>query len=242
MRILAAADLHYSLPQFDWVGENVGRFDMLVLAGDLLDLGSAVDLDVQELVVRRYLKKFAATKMVMASSGNHDIGDPERAGERVAMWLERMKSEGIRPDYSCFEKDGIVISVCPWWDGPESRKQTEARLEEDARKEKRVWLWLHHFPPQGTGVAWTGKEDGGDSQVRDWIMKYQPDFVFSGHIHYAPFYAKGSWGSQIGKTWIFNAGRQPGEEPTRIVLDLAARRAEWFSAEGIEELDLGPAG
>ena len=37
MRLLAVADLHYSLPQFDWVLEVAPDFDVVVLAGDLLE-------------------------------------------------------------------------------------------------------------------------------------------------------------------------------------------------------------
>ena len=43
MRLLAVADLHYSLPQFDWVLESAKDFDVVVLAGDLLELSSLVD-------------------------------------------------------------------------------------------------------------------------------------------------------------------------------------------------------
>lgn len=240
MRILAVADLHYSLQQFDWVAENMGGCDLLVLAGDLLDLGSQVDLDIQEEVVRRYLRKFSRHITVVASSGNHDIGEPTRNGERVALWLERLKSPSIFADYSSFEKDGTLFSICPWWDGPITMERTASLLAEDAAKDKKAWIWLHHFPPQGTGVAWTGKTDGGDPQIREWIGKYQPDFVFSGHIHHAPFYSQGDWNSKLGKTWIFNAGRQPGRIPTRIVLDLTRGQAEWTSSEGIETIEIPP--
>jgi hypothetical protein len=34
----------------------------------------------------------------------------------------------------------------------------------------------------------------------------------------------------------FNAGKRPGPEPTRIVLDLEALRGHWHSAENIEEV------
>ena len=47
MRLLAVADLHYSLPQFDWVLEVAADFDVVVLAGDLLELGSIVDRRAQ---------------------------------------------------------------------------------------------------------------------------------------------------------------------------------------------------
>ena len=49
------SDLHYCLPQLDWVVQVAPKFDLVVLAGDCLDVSSAVPLDVQAVVVRRYL-------------------------------------------------------------------------------------------------------------------------------------------------------------------------------------------
>ncbi len=238
MRILAIADLHYALRQFDWVGEHVENFDLLVLAGDLLDLGSAVDLDVQEVVVEKYLRKFARQRMLLSSSGNHDIQELLADGERAALWMESLKSPKLKPDYESYQTGDILFTVCPWWDGPDTRARTEQCLMADAAKPKKTWIWLHHNPPLGTPVAWTGKEDGGDPVALEWIQLYQPDFVFSGHIHNAPFYAAGSWHTRIGKSVVFNAGKQPGGEPTRIILDLDTRRAVWNSLESDEVLEV----
>lgn len=236
MRILAVADLHYALRQFDWVGAKLEDFDLLVMAGDLLDLSSAVDMDVQELVVEKYLRRFSSRRTLLSSSGNHDIQDLQSNGERSATWMESLKSSTLKPDYDCLNSDNIVFTVCPWWDGPDSRAKTEQRLGADAAKPKDTWIWLHHNPPLGTPVAWTGRGDGGDAVALEWIKHYQPDFVFSGHIHNAPFYADGSWHCRIGKTFVFNPGKQPGGEPTHIVLDLKARRADWISIESSESL------
>ncbi|MDX6766163.1 MAG: metallophosphoesterase [Candidatus Methylacidiphilales bacterium] len=238
MRILAAADLHYALRQFDWLGTDAPACDLLVLAGDLLDMGSSVDLEVQEVVVQKYLRRYSAGKVLLTSSGNHDIQDLSPTGERTARWMKELGGDSIKSDYDSHEQDGVLFSVCSWWDGPVSRAQTEARLAEDAARAKKAWIWLHHNPPARTPVAWTGKHDGGDPVVVEWIEQYQPDLVFSGHIHNAPFYGEGSWHARIGKTWIFNPGKQIGGEPTRILVDLAARRAQWFSAEGVDTLEL----
>lgn len=238
MRILAVADLHYALRQFDWVGERLGDFDLLVLAGDLLDLGSAVDLDVQEVVIQKYLRRFAARLPLLSSSGNHDIEEIRPDGERTARWMERLADTWLKPDYTSFEQDGVLFTVCPWWDGPDTRAKAERRLAADSTRPKRIWIWLHHNPPAGTPIAWTGSEDGGDGVALDWIHRYQPDFVFSGHIHNAPFYAEGSWHAKIGKSVVFNAGKQPGGEPTHIVLDLGKREARWSSMEEDASLEV----
>ena len=41
--MLFVADLHYTLKQLDWLVANAGRFDLVVIGGDLLDIGSALD-------------------------------------------------------------------------------------------------------------------------------------------------------------------------------------------------------
>ena len=73
MRCFFVADLHYSLPQFDWVLQAAGRYDVLVLAGDALDLGSIVDFRAQTLVVRKYLERLASVTRLIVYSGNHDL-------------------------------------------------------------------------------------------------------------------------------------------------------------------------
>ena len=65
MRILLVSDLHYTLPQFDWVVRVAPNYDLVVMAGDSLDISSAVPLDVQSVVVLRYLE-------LLHSAGHRD--------------------------------------------------------------------------------------------------------------------------------------------------------------------------
>ena len=50
MRLLVVADLHYSLPQYDWVLGVAPDFDLVIIAGDHLDLSSIVDVRAQIVV------------------------------------------------------------------------------------------------------------------------------------------------------------------------------------------------
>ncbi len=137
-------------------------------------------------------------------------------------------------DGDCVEVDGTVITVCPWWDGPVSRSELEALLSRDAARPKKRWIWIHHAPPDRSPVSWTGKKFAGDEFLTGWIHQYQPDLVLSGHIHNAPFYPDGSWIDRLGRTWVFNPGRQPGPSPTHLLLDLDQMTATWLSAVGQE--------
>jgi predicted MPP superfamily phosphohydrolase len=84
--MLFLADLHYALKQFDWLVANAANFDPIIIGGDLLDLGSDLDFDVQIVVVEKYLDRLRRQTWLLVSSGNHDgdsrsaADDPWRAG------------------------------------------------------------------------------------------------------------------------------------------------------------------
>jgi hypothetical protein len=66
--------------------------------------------------------------------------------------------------------------------------------------------------------------------------------VLSGHIHNSPFVAKGSWIDRIGRTWVFNPGKQIGSLPTFLVFDFEQSNVLWDSTESQarQELNLPP--
>lgn len=232
MRLLFVADLHYSLKQFDWVTNHAQEYDLVAIGGDLLDLSSALDRDVQVVVMDKYLSRISQQTQLLVSSGNHDGTERSEAGESIARWLQSTRSDRVRVDGESFERDGTLFTVCPWWDGPASRATLESQLAADAQRPRKRWVWIHHAPPQGSPTSWAGKKAVGDSSLFEWIGRHRPDLVLCGHIHNAPFYAEGSWIDRIGETWVFNPGRQIGPVPTHIEFDLEALEARWRSLEG----------
>jgi Icc-related predicted phosphoesterase len=80
-------------------------------------------------------------------------------------------------------------------------------------------------------VSWTGRKSAGDEVLAEWIARFAPDLVLSGHIHNAPFYAEGAWIDRLGRTWVFNAGRQIGPRPSFVILDFETMRARWISVD-----------
>ncbi len=242
MRLLVVADLHYSLRQWDWVVQNAGRFDGVIVAGDLLDIASFVDRDAQVVVVLKYLARIArSTPRLLVTSGNHDLDDPDATGQRAADWLKLARGSGILVDGDTFTEGDCLMTLCPWWETEPARQAIEEQLARDAARPHGFWIWIHHAPPLGSRTSWTGHKDGGDGVLTDWIRKFQPDLVFSGHIHQAPFQEGGSWVDQIEGTRVFNAGAYLAAEPPFLVLDLAQRRVEWFSAAGHEQIEFTPA-
>jgi predicted MPP superfamily phosphohydrolase len=74
MRLLLTADLHFRLHWFHWLIEQASDFDLVCIAGDLLDMfnpGTRLD---QAREVRTLIRKLADLVPVAVCSGNHDNG------------------------------------------------------------------------------------------------------------------------------------------------------------------------
>ena len=238
MRFLLVSDLHYALKQYDWTTAVAPDFDAVVIAGDHLDISGHVDGSVQIVVILKYLKRLMASARLLVSSGNHDLDSRDPNGEKAAAWMRRVRQMGIACDGDSIMLGDILVTICPWWDGPVGKQAVEDQLERDHAKEKRGWIWIYHAPPLGSPTSWDGRKFYGDAELTDWIGRFKPDLVFSGHIHQAPFVKDGSWADRIDQTWVFNSGQQPGPTPTHVIVDTDARQAVWMSMTGMEGVDL----
>src|SRR5205085_4887311 len=95
MRCLVVADLHYSLPQFDWLVSAAPHFDLVVFAGDALDIGSMVDFRAQIVVVQKYLLILSGLTRVVLCSGNHDLDERNTEGEKISRWIRDARQLGV---------------------------------------------------------------------------------------------------------------------------------------------------
>jgi len=238
MKCLLVSDLHYTLKQFDWVERVAADFDVIVIAGDHLDISSAVALEAQIVVILKYLQRVGSRAKVLVSSGNHDLNARNEGGEKVARWMTRARRLGVAVDGDAIEVAGTLFTVCPWWDGPETQRLVDAQLARDAATAPRTWMWVYHAPPSDSPISWTGSRHFGDDALVAWIARYRPAMVFCGHIHQSPFRSGGSWIDRIGDTWVFNAGRQIGPVPTHVIVDTDERRATWLSLAGTQVVPL----
>jgi Icc-related predicted phosphoesterase len=239
MRCLFVADLHYSLAQFDWLLKAAPGYDLVVLAGDALDIASIVDFRAQTLVIRKYLQRLGGVTRLFVCSGNHDLDSRSEASEKVARWLAQIQAPNIASDGNSLVVDDTLFTVCPWWDGPVARAGLIAQLEADSRRRQGLrWVWIHHAPPRNSPVSWSGSHSMGDADLEQWIGQHNPDIVVAGHVHQSPFVKDGSWADRIGATWVFNAGHQFGAPPAHIVLDTAVNEAVWISAMGVQMVRL----
>ena len=238
MRCLVVADLHYSLPQFDWLLAAAPQFDLVIFAGDALNLGSAVDFRAQIVVVKKYLARLAGLTRVIFCSGNHDLDERNAEGEKVARCAAAVREFGVACDGDNLTIGDTLFTVCPWWDGPMVKARIDEQLREAAAISHRRWVWVHHAPPADSPISWGGKRFFGDVELLGWIERHHPAMVISGHVHQSPFIPSGSWFDRIGTTWVFNTGLQPGRPPVYIVLDLTQEKAFWLAAGDAQMIDL----
>ncbi|SFZ85235.1 Predicted phosphoesterase [Devosia enhydra] len=239
MKLLLVADLHYTLPQLDWVLKVAAEYDLVVISGDLLELSSMVDPEAQIVVVLAYLKRIRARTRLIVCSGNHDLDVIGANGERQAGWLSALADLDVPADGETITIGDADFTLCPWWDGPLTLAEIGAQIEA-ARTQRRgrQWIWVNHAPPSGSQTSWNGSRSYGDRELAEWVERFAPQMVLSGHVHEAPFSRNGSWVDRIGETWLFNAGRQIGPTPCTVAIDLVAGEAAWFSLEGAETVRL----
>jgi Icc-related predicted phosphoesterase len=239
MRILVVADLHYTLKQLDWVASSAPDYDLVVIAGDLLDMSSLVAPDAQIAVVLEYLTRIAGSTRVVVCSGNHDLDDVNELDERAAVWLRRAVAAGVVIDGARLETDDIMLTVCAYWDGPRSREQVGEQLAADAQLvDGRRWMWAYHAPPDDSPTSWTGTRHYGDDALNTWIERFSPALVVCGHVHVSPFLQPGAWQDRIGSTLVVNGGMQIGPIPTHIEIDTDRDRVRWSSFQGSGEVEL----
>ena len=66
VRILAVSDLHYRLPHYDWLVRASSEADVVALCGDLADVVNPVPIDVQSVVLGKYLTALSNEALVLA--------------------------------------------------------------------------------------------------------------------------------------------------------------------------------
>lgn len=113
MRSLLVSDLHFTLPPLNWVIDAGPDYDLVVVAGDNLNIGSPVPLDAQSMVLLNYFDILDGATMVAASSGNHDLTGPDAAGEQSALWLAEARAAGIPTDGDSLAVGDTLVTICP---------------------------------------------------------------------------------------------------------------------------------
>ena len=114
-------------------------------------------------------------------------------------------------------------------------KRFLAGLPLEAEEDDRLYVHASAHQPE----RWHYVRNAEDA--RRGLEAVTARIVLCGHVHQAPFKPDGGWADRIGRTWVFNAGKQIGPVPAHIVIDLATGSASWHSLMGEESLQLAAA-
>ena len=101
MKLLLTADLHYRLHWFRWLIEQAPSYDLVCIAGDLLDMFKSETRSEQAREITRLIRKLADLVPVTLCSGNHDNAGRLVSHDRAVVygWLiERGTHQNIIAD------------------------------------------------------------------------------------------------------------------------------------------------
>jgi Calcineurin-like phosphoesterase len=244
VKLLLTADFHFRKPWYEWLLYVTGQYDMVCVAGDLLDMFHPDGVVPQLVYIYEWMQMLTKLGVPIAlCSGNHDLpgnqpilvpGVSIRKDKLAVLgeyakhdrWLHALKLNhlvAVDDDSKIIRsRSGEAISVvCV----PYSAGGSLVPLAPAADP----CLILHHEPPAQTLLA---EPKSGSREFAFAIARRQPAWTLSGHVHFAEG-AENIFSQRIGKSWCFNCRQLPlsavlPPEPNYIVLDTKSREASWI--------------
>lgn len=172
MKILHVADFHADHDFYAWGANAAQKYDLLVIAGDLIDMWvRGVSYHEQARAIRRWLVELQTPSLVV--SGNHDFWVSRNDtidAQAEGSWVRNLRGQG---KIAGVDSDDVVIGgikfCCHGW-----MKRWDLG--------KKCDVLVTHAPPAGTSTSTTKNgRDHGDPEVRD--MQHMPRLILSGHVH-----------------------------------------------------------
>jgi Calcineurin-like phosphoesterase len=250
VKLLLTADFHYRKPWFEWLLCVAEQYDLICVAGDLLDMYHPEGVVPQLIYIYEWMQMLAKLQIPVAlCSGNHDLpgdhpilvpGTSIRKDKLAILgeyakhkrWLRALKMNhfvAVDDDSKIIRsKSGEAISVvCMPYSADGCMFPVQAASN--------PCLVLHHEPPVGTNLA---EPKTGSREFALLIARQQPAWTLSGHVHFTEG-TTNNFSYRIGQTWCFNCRQVPLKKtnspgPNYIVLDTRNREASWFHWSGQE--------
>ena len=148
MKILITADFHYREQWFRLLS-RAAEWDLVCIAGDLLDMFNEEPRIMQARTVSRWIRELAKVTRVAICSGNHDNAGRQISADRAPVyeWLYELgKDPRIITDGSTEVLDDLILTTVPY---DCNREQKSVWLDRGAsirRQRGSPWLVLHHVP------------------------------------------------------------------------------------------------
>ncbi|MCP4267512.1 MAG: serine/threonine protein phosphatase [Candidatus Brocadiaceae bacterium] len=194
MKIVSFGDIHEDLSNLELLKDELESADLVIITGDLTNYNGREEAKKVIEGVEKY------NVNILAQLGNLDQSDIDDYLTQKGINLHR--NGFIRGNIGIFGVGGS--NPTPFNTPTEfSEREIEGFLLESFTKIKdaKFKILVPHMPPKDTKLDMiTAGAHVGSQSVRDFILKYKPDIVLSGHIHEA----RGT--DKIEDTTICNAG------------------------------------
>jgi hypothetical protein len=126
--LLITADLHFRLHWFRWLIEQAPEFDLVCIAGDLLDMFKSETRLEQARQVRTLIRELADIVPVALCSGNHDNAGRFVSHDRALVYgwfIDLGTHRNIITDGSTRKLENLIVTAVPY---------------HCSRQEKSIWL------------------------------------------------------------------------------------------------------
>jgi len=206
MRIAAIADLHFSPQSYDRIRDAMGRLrdeaDLLILAGDLTNLGKPEEMESM-------LASFLRLRVpIVAVLGNHDF----ECGKQEEL-AKMMSSEGVKVlDGSGYERDGVGFAGTKGFIGgfgrgvltafgePEVKAFVQTAINETLKLERALSMLrtekrivVTHYAPVVDTVKGEPEQIFpylGSGRLAEVIDRHQAVLAVHGHAHHGSLEGK----------------------------------------------------
>ena len=213
MRIAALADLHFSPQSYDRLRDAMGRLrdeaDLLILAGDLTNLGKPEEMESM-------LASFMRLRVpIVAVLGNHDF----ESGKQDEL-AKMMSAEGVKVlDGSGYERDGVGFAGTKGFIGgfgrgvltafgePEVKAFVQTAINETLKLERALSMLrtekrivVTHYSPVVDTVRGEPEQIFpylGSGRLAEVIDRHQAILAVHGHAHHGALEGKTTGGVPV---------------------------------------------
>jgi predicted MPP superfamily phosphohydrolase len=195
MTMLLSADFHYRERWCRWLINRAKDYDLIRIAGDLLDMFREEPRMVQAREVSRWIRELARVTRVAICSGNHDNAGRQVSPDRAPVyeWLVALGREPkVITDEATQTVNDLIVTTVPYHCSKEQKSVWLDRGSTLRRQRGNQWLVLHHLPPS-TCPGSTREE----AEAAELLRTYRPEYFISGHSHQFPYSAGSSWAQRI---------------------------------------------
>ena len=204
MKLLLTADLHYRIHWFRWLIEQAPSYDLVCIAGDLLDMFKSETRMEQAREIGRLIRELADIVPVAVCSGNHDNAGRLVSHDRASVYewfIDLGTHPNIITDGSTRKLENLIVTTVPYHCS-KARKINLARsrfYDSQTNRDAVDRSSSRSAQEQALGVS------GEESEAAELLAAYRPDYFVSGHDHAFPYASGQSWNQKTRRSVLAGA-------------------------------------